>query len=68
MPLYEYRCQQCGAKFEALVSFSQKDTPVVCENCGSEQTEKLMSTFASAGTERTVTSGSGCSSSGGYFT
>ena len=68
MPLFEYRCQNCGTKFEALVFSSQADKPVECENCGSEDTEKLLSTFASTGTEKSVGSGSGCSSSGGYFT
>ncbi|RMG25200.1 MAG: zinc ribbon domain-containing protein [Methanobacteriota archaeon] len=68
MPLFEYRCKECGAKFETLVFSSHSNEPVKCENCGSEQTEKLMSTFASSGTEKSSGGGSSCSSSGGYFT
>ncbi|MBI5148068.1 zinc ribbon domain-containing protein [Candidatus Pacearchaeota archaeon] len=42
MPVYEYRCKDCNAKFEVL--YRQGDE-VKCE-CGSENLEKLVSTFA----------------------
>ena len=48
MPLYEYRCKDCGHEFEELVPFSRADQ-VVCENCGSEHTQRLMSTFCGGG-------------------
>ncbi len=35
MPLYEYRCQSCGHRFEALRSISARDE-VVCEKCGAK--------------------------------
>ena len=35
MPIYEYKCPKCGAKFEKLISMSQRDN-VKCEKCGSE--------------------------------
>lgn len=50
MPLYEYRCKDCGNKFEKLVSLSEKDK-IKCPGCGSENTEKLISGFASYGTD-----------------
>ena len=67
MPIFEFRCKECGEKFETLV-FSSQSEPVKCENCGSEQTEKLMSTFASAGFANgsSYSGGGGCSSSGGF--
>ncbi len=41
MPLYEYKCQSCGAVIEALQKFS--DEPLkVHENCGG-QLERLLS-------------------------
>ena len=41
MPLYEYQCQQCGTRLEALQSFS--DDPLTeCEVCGG-QLKKLIS-------------------------
>jgi putative FmdB family regulatory protein len=67
MPIFEYRCKNCGEKFETLV-FSSQTEPVKCEKCGSEQTEKLMSTFASSGVSNSSGSysGGGCSPSGGF--
>ena len=44
MALYEYRCRDCGNTFEALV-LSPDDKPS-CPACGSENLEKLFSTFA----------------------
>ncbi|HRF01627.1 MAG TPA: zinc ribbon domain-containing protein [Pirellulaceae bacterium] len=40
MPLYEYRCRDCGREFEALVRGSE--TPV-CPHCTSVKLEKLLS-------------------------
>jgi len=48
MPIYEYRCKDCGKKFEVLVYSS--DSKIICEKCGSENAERLMSGFASART------------------
>ena len=42
MPIYEYACQDCGHRFEALV-FGGK-TPD-CPECESHKLEKLLSTF-----------------------
>ena len=44
MALYEYRCGDCGYTFEALV-LSTDEQPG-CPACGSENLEKLFSTFA----------------------
>ena len=43
MPLYEYRCQNCGKAFEQLV-LGEKE-PVSCPLCGGG-IEKLMSSFS----------------------
>ena len=44
MPLYEYRCQSCGAVFEVIQKFS--DTPLsIHEGCGGS-VEKLISPSA----------------------
>ena len=34
MPLYEYKCPNCGNKFEKLLSISKRDD-VKCDKCGS---------------------------------
>lgn len=43
MPIYEYRCSECGQQFELLVNAS--DTPC-CPSCDSAQIEKQLSVFA----------------------
>jgi putative FmdB family regulatory protein len=40
MPLYDFRCQACGAGFEALV---RPPAPPVCPSCGSAELERLVS-------------------------
>lgn len=61
MPIYEYRCQECGEKFEKLVRSSTDQTDLTCPHCGSKQTEKLMSVFGTSGFSTTpnFTSSSG---------
>ena len=46
MPLFEYKCEKCGKVFEKLVV--NHDTGVKCEDCGSEQVKKLLSTFSAS--------------------
>jgi len=64
VPIYEYRCQRCGYRFEKLVRLSQTAQPVVCPNCGAEETERLLSAFATHSAGATSTSAS-CSTGGG---
>jgi len=40
MPIYVFRCEECGEVFEALVSLSSRDKPQPCPNCGSSETRK----------------------------
>jgi len=49
MPLYEYTCHQCGTRFEAMRSMSQRAEAPACEECGSEHTELGMSSSAFLG-------------------
>jgi putative FmdB family regulatory protein len=51
MPIYEYRCRDCGASFEVLV---RAGTTVVCPHCGSSSLAKLLSALfvSSAQTSR----------------
>ena len=69
MPIFEYRCKDCGEKFETLV-YSTSDTgDIECPECGSTQTEKQMSMFASSGGNGSGgASKSSCGSGSGYFT
>jgi len=43
MPIYEYRCETCGAQFEELVGSDDAAPP--CPGCGAESVERLFSGF-----------------------
>jgi putative FmdB family regulatory protein len=40
MPIYEYRCRDCGVEFEVLV---RDGDPVTCPHCRSGSLQKLLS-------------------------
>ncbi len=46
MPLYEYKCTDCGRPFELLVGSPSLADSVVCRHCGSGSVRRLVSTFA----------------------
>jgi len=46
MPLYEYRCPECGYEFDLLRRMSDSDDDVTCPACGAEQVERKMSASA----------------------
>jgi putative FmdB family regulatory protein len=46
MPIFEYECSSCAQQFEELVSSSASDEEVVCPNCGSKKTRRVLSAFA----------------------
>ncbi|MGH7577551.1 MAG: FmdB family zinc ribbon protein [Longimicrobiales bacterium] len=46
MPTYEYRCQECGEMFEAVLHMDEHDTArPLCPACSSHEVEQLMSSF-----------------------
>ena len=45
MPIYEYKCEACGFKFEKLQKIS--DDPLkICPSCGASKLSKLVSAAA----------------------
>jgi putative FmdB family regulatory protein len=48
MPLYEYRCSNCGERFEVLQRMGAGAEGVSCPRCGAETIQRVHSTFASA--------------------
>jgi putative FmdB family regulatory protein len=48
MRLYEYRCTECGKRFEAIVRIAERDE-TTCPECGS-RAERQVSSFALRGT------------------
>jgi putative FmdB family regulatory protein len=45
MPIYEYRCEDCGSKFEKLVRRDQT-SGIDCPSCGQSHLRRELSTFA----------------------
>ena len=45
MPIFEYKCGQCGHVMEVLQK-SRKADPPTCEKCGGADMSKLLSGFA----------------------
>ena len=43
MPIFEYRCDDCGHCFEKLQMAGDDTQQYTCPSCGSAKTEKLMS-------------------------
>jgi putative FmdB family regulatory protein len=46
MPIYEFECEECGARFEVLVAAG---AAVVCGECGSARTRRLYSSVSPPG-------------------
>ena len=66
MPIYEYECNDCDLKFEAMRSFSSADIPLKCELCKSFNTKRIISNFFSIGSSpKGDSSRSSCSSCSG---
>lgn len=55
MPLYEYICQDCHTRFDALRSMKDADAPIRCRNCQSEHTTRALSVFFAHSDGRSVT-------------
>ncbi|NUQ38068.1 MAG: zinc ribbon domain-containing protein [Caldilineales bacterium] len=47
MPIYEFDCQDCHSGFEKLVRGFSAIGSVTCPQCGGQQVQKRLSTFAS---------------------
>ncbi|MBU1406514.1 MAG: zinc ribbon domain-containing protein [Proteobacteria bacterium] len=70
MPIYEYRCQDCKALFETIVTSAEAATEVVCPKCSSSMVKKTISasSFRISSGSNSIPSGalSGCSTQSGF--
>ncbi|HXL05185.1 MAG: zinc ribbon domain-containing protein [Firmicutes bacterium] len=67
MPIFEFKCKKCGAKFEELLRSSDTSN-VTCPNCGTDEIKRLLSTFAysgGSGIKTSAASSGGCGSCSG---
>jgi putative FmdB family regulatory protein len=53
MPLYEYQCEECAARFEERRSMADADRAAVCPTCDSLLTIRVISAAAWIGSSRT---------------
>lgn len=60
MPIFEYRCESCGHKFEAILFGEQK---AECPQCHTEKLEKQLSTFSVSAKSNSAAPAAGCGQS-----
>ncbi len=54
MPIFEYRCEECGNRFDAFFRHAgeSEDKPPACGKCGSGRVKKLFSVLGLGGSGR----------------
>jgi putative FmdB family regulatory protein len=66
MPIYEYRCKECGTSFSRLQRVGAGSEGVTCPKCESTDVERLLSSFASTSSSPSLTSSTGPSCGSGF--
>lgn len=51
MPIYEYRCRECNARFQKLVQGFHDPADLACPRCKSREVGRMISRFATLKTE-----------------
>ncbi len=65
MPIYEYRCQDCGAVFEKFLRSTGGPVEVECPVCHGKKSQKSISLFSTASTsQRAAPASSSCDTGG----
>ena len=59
MPIYEFKCADCGAKKEILFRSTDEKVDMICDKCGSENLQRTLSS-----SNFCVSGGSGSSAGG----
>jgi len=60
MPVYEYKCENCGKVTEVFQKGLEPESPIICSNCGSIKLTKLFSAPAVIRTVDSSTKGTTC--------
>jgi putative FmdB family regulatory protein len=68
MPLFDLKCDECGAEFEELLPTAAEIATVQCPDCDGERVSRLLSGFAmlGGGGGSGGAGSSGCSSRGPF--
>ena len=64
MPVYSYKCKDCGTQFDLLVGVTSKKTKKVCSKCGSKNIEKIFVSFGVGKSPKGGSSSSGSCTTG----
>jgi putative FmdB family regulatory protein len=62
VPIYEFRCDGCGKRFEKLCPVGETGADLKCPECGKQAPARVMSAFKACGTGSGKGAGSGCGS------
>ncbi|MHB8917674.1 MAG: FmdB family zinc ribbon protein [Desulfocucumaceae bacterium] len=65
MPIYEFKCQSCGRRFEKLCSLGETGENLECPRCGAARPGRVMSGFSSRSSGKDSFAGSGSSGGSG---
>lgn len=65
MPIYEYKCDDCGKQFSLLQQIGANEKNTKCADCGSRKVHKLISSFSSIAVSSFGSSGASSFSGGG---
>ena len=66
MPIYEYRCSECGEQFEKWLRSMSAKHDICCPKCGSGRVNKAVSLFGSSSSAPGgMSSDSTCAPTGG---
>jgi putative FmdB family regulatory protein len=49
MPIYDYKCRNCGKTFEMLRRMQDADRDLQCPDCHAHEVERLLSAFSTGG-------------------
>jgi putative FmdB family regulatory protein len=60
MPLYEYRCRDCGDRFEVLQRLGEGAAGLSCPACGAGALDKQFSSFATTSSSSSALADAGC--------
>lgn len=60
MPVYEYKCNDCGKKYEIFHKSTTNLGDIECPNCNSRNYKKLLSSFSASSESNSYDSSAGC--------
>ena len=64
MPIYEYRCEECGETFDKFVRSMRTNFQVECPQCHSKRCKKSISLFGASVSGGGTASDAACAPSG----